>query len=436
MRQTIRKSISEHRRKILFGLLILAVLFYATGTGFPFFYRLLFTLIALVTIGYGWAWLNLRGLEVRLFRVGTRGHIGEYLDGQIQLVNHTRLPKSWLEIVEDTDLPFPGGRTVSLIKGQLRSFRIATYLSRRGVYRTGRLRITARDPFGLFRLTRTYLDYQTFTVLPQTVPLPDLDQRFANLPSDSVFSRRTPAITPESSTVRDYAHGDSLRRIHWPYTARMNRLMVKEFDIGVSAQAWAVLDMDRRSHLGEAPDNTEELAVTVAASLVRHWDESATPAGLAANGAETWMLRPDRRPAQLGVLMEALAGLHADGSLPLERFLQDLRPHLSGFNTLMIITASRRPEWVSVLVGMRRQGVNVAVCYVDPTTFVEGDNSALTGSTGQTTADYLAQHDIPVYLVGRGDDINQALSRPMTPRTVPSANGVSRDDPRAQPAVV
>ena len=429
----IKQTISQHRRKLLFGLLILVVMFYALGTGFPFFYRLLFTLIALVCIGYGWAWFNLRGLEVRLFRIGTRGHIGEYLDGQVQLVNHTRMPKSWLEVVEDTDLPQPGGRTVALVKGQLRSFRIATYLSRRGIYRTGRLSVTARDPFGLFRLTRTFLDGQSFTVLPQTVPLPDLDQRFANLPSDSVFSRRTPAITPESSTVRDYAHGDSLRRIHWPYTARMNRLMVKEFDIGVSAQAWAVLDMERRSHVGEPPDNTEELAVTVAASLVRHWDETATPAGLAANGSEPWILKPDRRPAQLGVLMEALAGVRSDGALPMERFLQDLRPHLSGFNTLMVITPSRRPEWASILVGMRRQGVNVAVCYVDPAGF--DGNEAQTGATGQITADYLAQHDVPVYLVRRGDDINGALSHPLAPRTEPAARAVENTERRAEASV-
>ena len=430
----IKHAISQHRRKILFGLLVLTVLFYALGTGFPFFYRLLFTLVALICIGYAWAWFNLRGLEVRLFRLGTRGHIGEFLDGQIQLVNHTRMPKSWLEIVEDTDLPQPGGRTVTLVKGQLRSFRIATYLSRRGIYRTGRLRVTARDPFGLFRLTRTFLDGQPFTVLPQTVPLPDLDRRFANLPSDSVFSRRTPAVTPESSTVREYAHGDSLRRIHWPYTARMNRLMVKEFDIGVSAQAWAVLDMDRRSHLGEPPDNTEELAVTVAASLVRHWDETATPAGLAANGSEPWILRPDRRPAQLGVLMEALAGIRSDGALPLERFLQDLRPHLSGFNTLMIITPSRRPEWISILVGLRRQGVNVAVCYVDPTGFAGPE--PLTGATGQITADYLAQHDVPVYLVRRGDDINRALSHPLAPRTEAAEREADPADLRAEPSPV
>ena len=413
----IKQAIRQHRRKILFGLLILAVLFYSLGTGFPFFYRLLFTLLLLVVIGYGWAWLNLRGLDVRLSRLGNRGHVGDYLEGQIQLVNRTRLPKSWLEVVEDTDLPEPGGRTVALVKGQSRSFRIATYLSRRGVYRTGRLSVTARDPFGLFRISRTFLEDRTYTVLPQTVPLPDLDRRFANLPSDSVFSRRTLAITPESSTVRDYADGDSLRRIHWPYTARMNRLMVKEFDIGVSAQAWAVLDLERRAHAGEPPDNTEELAVTVAASLVQHWDATAVPAGLAANAANLWMLKPDRRPAQLGILMETLAAVHADGTLPLERFINDLRPHLSGFNTLMVITPSRRPEWTYALVGLRRQGINVAVCYIDAASFVDDDAGAAPGTTGQITTDYLAQHDIPVYLVRRGEDINQALSRPMAART-------------------
>ena len=428
----IKQTFRRHRRKILFALLILAVLFYALGTGFPFFYRLLFTLLLLCAIGFGWAWLNLRGIEVRLTRLGARGRVGDYLEGQIQLFNRARLPKSWLEVVEDTDLANPGGRTIALVKGQVRSFRIATYLSRRGVYRTGRVRVTARDPFGLFQLSRTFLNDQPYTVLPQTVPLPDLDRRFASLPSETAFSRRAPAITPESSTVRDYAHGDSLRRIHWPYTARMNRLMVKEFDIGVSAQAWALLDMERRSHLGEPPDNTEELAVTVAASLAQRWDEAAVPVGLAANAAELYMLKPDRRPAQLGILMETLAAVRANGALSLERFIYDLRPHLSGFNTLMVITPSRRPEWTSALVGLRRQGINVAVCYIDPADFAtpgSGSPAAAAsppgsagrasppGAAAQIAADYLAQHDIPLYLVQRNSDLNLALSHPLAAGT-------------------
>lgn len=402
-----------HRRKILLGILILAALFYALGTGFNFFYRLLFTLVLVIGIGYAWAWLNLQGLEVRLTRLDTRGRVGDYLEGLIQLVNHARLPKSWLEVAEDTNLPNPGGRTVALVRGQQRAFRIWTYLGRRGIYRTGRVRVTARDPFGLFRLERTFLNEQPYTVLPATVPLPDLDRRFANLPSDSALSRRTAAITPESSAVREYAHGDSLRRIHWPYTARMNRLMVKEFDIGVSAQAWVLLDMERRSHVGEPPDNTEELAVTVAASLVQQREQEDVPVGLAANASNLWMLPPDRRPDHLGTLMETLAGLHADGTVSLDRFLYDLRPHLSGFNTLMVITASQQPEWAPALVGIRRQGINVAVCFVDRGSFIDTPTGAAPGTTARVATDYLGQHDIPLYVLRRGEDINHALSAPV-----------------------
>ena len=55
-----------------------------------------------------------------------------------------------------------------------------------------------------------------YIVLPATEPLPDLDPRLARLPSDSRANRRTDHITPDSSTVREYAHGDGYRRIHWP----------------------------------------------------------------------------------------------------------------------------------------------------------------------------------------------------------------------------
>ena len=409
----IRQTLRRHRRKLLFSLLILVVLLYAMGTGFAFFYRLWFVLVLLTLVGYAWAWFNLRGISVRLTRLDTRGQVGGYLEGLVQMVNRTRMPKSWLEVVEETDLPDAGGRTIALVRGQQRAFRIATYLARRGVYRTGRIRVTARDPFGMFRLSRTFLNEQQYTVLPLTVPLPDLDNRFASLPSDTGLSRRTMSITPESSGVREYNPGDGWRRIHWPYTARMNKLMVKEFDIGVSAQAWVLLDMERRSHVGAPPDNTEELSVTVAASLIHRLEQSAVPVGLAANASAHWMLKPDRRPAQLGMLMETLAAVQADGSSPLERFIFDLRPHLSGFNTLMVVTPSRRTEWAPVLVGLRRQGVNVAVCYVDSTSFVPLDSRAAPGATGQVTAEFLAQHDIPLYLVRQGEDLNRALSSPL-----------------------
>ena len=77
--------------------------------------------------------------------------MGGYLDGQIQVVNRFRFPKSWLEVREVTDIPgYTTGRGIAMVRDQSRSWRIETYLARRGVFNTGIVEVTSQDPFGLF----------------------------------------------------------------------------------------------------------------------------------------------------------------------------------------------------------------------------------------------------------------------------------------------
>lgn len=396
------------KRKVGIIALLVVVTFYTLGTGFQFFYQFLYTILILLGIGYGWAWLNLRGLEIRLTRLSTRGQVGDYLDGQLQVINRNRLPKSWLEVTEVSDLPgYAAGRGIGLVKDQSRTWRIETYLSKRGIYLTGQVEVISQDPFGFFRLTRRFLAPQSYVVYPAITPLPNLDTRVANLPSDNRYTRRATHITPDSSSIREYTHGDSFRSIHWPSTARMNRLMVKEFDIGISAEAWVLLDMYRGSHLVEDEvDNTEELAVTVAASLIARISELSIAVGLAANAEASYIFRPDTSPSQLGRLMEALAAMRAHGEISLERFIYDLRPQLSRFNTLTIITPSRHTEWIPALRRLRRQGVNVSVVYIDPEGF--GARPEL-----QSPQEFLHLSEIPTYAVKKGESLNEALRTPV-----------------------
>lgn len=398
------------KRTISILVLLGLVLFYTFGTGFAFFYRLLYVIGILGALGLGWAWMNLRGLEVRLERLATRGQVGGYLDGQMTILNRNRLPKSWLEVTEVSDLPgYAAGRGVGLVRDQRRTWRVETPLLRRGLFQTGQVRVTSQDPFGLFRLSRLFLQPQSYIVLPATEDLPDLDPRLANLPSDSRVNRRSDQITPDSSSVREYADGDSFRRIHWPYTAKMNALMVKEFDIGISAEAWVVVDMQRSvhgSHDQDDVDNTEELSVTVAASLIRRLLEMSMPVGLAVDGDQQHVFRPDSSPTQVGRLMEALAVVRAQGNITLERFIYDLRPQFSRFNTVTLITASRRNEWVPALDALRRQGVNVSVVYID------GQSFGVHPET-QAPLEFLALNEIPTYVVKQGQSLNEALRAPV-----------------------
>ena len=408
-------------------LLLAVVAFYAFGTGFSFFFRFLYALLLLLSLGLIWSWINLRGIDVRLTRTATRGQVGGYLEGRVHITNRTRLPKSWLEVVEYSDLPdYSTGRGVAMVKEQVRSWRVQTYLSRRGVYHTGQVDVISQDPFGLFRLKRRFLEPDTYIVLPAAEPLPNLDPRLASLPSDSRTTRHWDQVTTDVSSVREYAPGDSYRRIHWPYTARMNSLMVKEFDIGISAEAWVLLDMDHTSHVGEVPDNTEELAVTIAASVFNRLVERKIPVGLAANGDQDIIYRPDSSVAHQGRLMESLAQIRAEGNTSLERFLYDMRPQLSRFNTLTIITPSARPDWVPALNSMRRQGVILSVVFVDPESF--GHYTGI-----QVPLQTCVSYDIPTYVVRRGQLLNDALSSSVNTEFLPV--GVSAKAGDGEPAL-
>ena len=405
-------------------LLILAVfVFYSLGTGFDFFYRLFYALLLITPLGLFWAWVNLRGIGVELRRFSTRGQVGGFLQGQVTISNRTPLPKSWLEVVEITDLPDSSqGKGLELGAGRKRGWKIETYLSRRGRYRTGLIEVTSQDPFGLFRLRRRFLQSQEYTVLPAIQPLPDLDPAFANMPNDGRAMRHWDNVTTDAAAVRPYNHGDSFRRIHWPYTARMNSLMVKEFDVGLDAETWIVLDLEEGVHVGadlDKVDNTEETAVTVAASLTARLQEMSVPVGLAATGYAGINLRPNNSPEHYGRLLETLAVVSARGTTALESFIYSLRPSLNRFNTMTVITPSTRPGWATELGNLRRSGVKTRVIFIDPRDY--GSPSSI-----DSVVQALDSYDIPRYVVRRGQPLNQVLRSPRARDTTlqPTANGV------------
>ena len=399
-----------NRRTIGMLALLVVVAFYAFGTGFEFFFRFLYVLLLLIGIGFSWAWLNLRGIKLVVTRDANRGRVGGYLVGQVSITNRTMLPKSWLEVVEATGPSANiSGRGLALVREQVRIWRVETYLAKRGVYPSGQVRVVSQDPFGLFRLRREFLEPNPYIVLPAVEPLPDLDARFAGLPSDSRITRRWEQITTDVASVRAYVEGDSMRRIHWPYTARMNELMVKEFDMGLSAEAWVLLDMHQESHFGVDLDdvnNTEELSVTVAASIIDRLMDQSMPVGLASNGDRDHIYRPDSSPEQRGRLMEALSEVRAQGQQSLQEFIYEFRSHLNQSNALTVVTSSVNTQWAAALVDLRRQGVEVAAVLIDRFSF--GSTQNMDGPLEALSANL-----IPVYFVRRGDALNDVLKVPV-----------------------
>ncbi len=387
---------------------VLMLLTLATGmaTGLGLAYRLLYVLVLTVALSYLWTRQMLRNLEISVDGRPRRARVGDDIEETITADNQGWLLKYSLEVEDLTDMPgYTGGVVVSLPWYASTSWRIRMHARKRGAYTLGPIRVANTDPFGLFRREKLFGPAESLTVFPRIHDLPGFKVPFADLYGESSARKRTHAVTPYASSVRDYVFGDSLSRVHWNSTARMGRLMSKEFDLGRSSEMWLLIDLHRDVQAGELEESTDEYAATIAASLAQRYLRAEMPVGLVAFGDQRYFLPAETGAGQMDRIMQYLAFSKAEGDTPLEAALPEYEP-LWGHNTsLIVITSSPHVDWVAALRELTKRGVRVAVVQVDCNSF---------GGYPDTSSilDHLYLTGIPTYVVKNGDHIPAALSRP------------------------
>src|SRR3990172_6705996 len=222
MKQAIRSLFSAERRTLtLVVMILLTCVFVAFGTGFWLLFRLVYIIAMAVPAAWLLVWWNTRDIDAEVDRKTARAQVGQEAQEIIEVRNKSFLPKVWLEVEDPSDLPGHRSKRVVIIPPRRsRNWVVNTPLRRRGLFDWGPLRLTAVDPFGLFRKVREVGGQQQILVYPAVVDLPHFQAPPANLPGEGRFRKRTHYITPNASGIREYAPGDAFNRIHWRSTAR------------------------------------------------------------------------------------------------------------------------------------------------------------------------------------------------------------------------
>jgi uncharacterized protein (DUF58 family) len=393
----------RHQNLIIVFVALTAAWLLALASGFWFFFRLAYLLSALVPLSLLWAWANLRGLEMSVRRYAQRVQVGEDASERVSVTNRSPFPKLWLEVEDPSDLPgYRVKAVISLSARGRRSWRMAAPCLRRGLYTIGPLTVRSGDPFGLFHFRRTFGPAHSLVVYPLPEALPHFWAPPAELAADGRQRRPTHFVTPSAASVRDYEPGDSFGRIHWPSTARLERLMVKTFDVEPASDVWVVLDLQREVQAGAGDESTEEYGVRVACSVANHFLARHRPVGYVACGAQTTVLPPDRGRQHLARILEALALARGVGDVPLTDLLNGEGGRFGRHSTLVVITPSAEEAWVAALEGLVERGVKVTVVALEAASFGRRDSPLLTFSA-------LAACSLPTYWVRRSDDLAAAL---------------------------
>jgi uncharacterized protein (DUF58 family) len=346
------------------------------------------------TLGLSYLWARQMAVSLFLTREQYYGwvHVGDLLEERFSVRNDSFLPAIWVEIDDQSDLPGYSARSVRSADGhQTIKWHTEGVCRQRGLFTLGPWQAHVSDPLGLFRVTFDFPETRTILVYPPIVHLPTLRLPRGAAVGAGRTSRRALEVTTNAAGVRAYVPGDSINRIHWRSTARLESLMVKTFDLEPSGDLWIVLDLDAAVQAGQAEESTEEYGVILAASLSNRTLRQNRAVGLVAYGTTAAVADQDPEPLPTIVLpqkgtahqwriLQALATVHAGGNWPLERVLTEMDRNLGRGTTLAVITPSCDPAWVASLLPPMRRGVTPTAVLLDPTSFGgQGNVDALTG---------------------------------------------------------
>lgn len=279
----------------------------------------------------------------------------------------------------------------------------------RGRYAIEASEIVIEDPFGLERVEVELPSQSSILVYPRLV---DVDRLFSESGARTPEGRRLLMRRPSGfdlHSVREYEQGESLRRVHWPSTAKRGQLMVKELEDSPRDETAVLLDADAATVVGEAPESSFELAVRAAGSILKSHASRGRRAALIVNGARPVYQRVHTFDGDWHRALEVLAGVEPDGRSSVANVLADEAGPASRAVELTVVTSALSARLVERLVHRALAHHGASLVYVEAASFAR--QAAAEQLPVDAGAQILRLHraGVPVIVLRRGDDLAARL---------------------------
>ncbi len=365
------------------------------------------------------AWLAVRqarsGLRVGHAVSPARIVVGERAEVRLVLGNPQAFGTGPLRITESV----PGGRplrfSVAGVRGrQRRTVAYPLPSLRRGRYTVGPTTVMASDPFGLVTADTRSTDTAVLVVQPATTPLAPLALPIAWRDGSANFSHSVGVGGSDDASVREFRHGDDLRKIHWRSTAKSGALMVRQEERPWHGESLVLLDTRSTAYPGTAAGEESaafEWAISTAASISSH---------LAARGRRVAVVTGSGQVAHDDTT--AILDLLADTDQALRSDLQPLATALTGLgrdaSVFAILGAATHAPIAELLARPRLPGSSVALLLRSWTWTTTGSRDLIREEAWQATADSLRTAGWRVVPAEADSDLAELWPRLLSVRAV------------------
>jgi len=294
------------------GLMLLIVMilvgFAAWHSGTNLLYLIFAILMAVYLLHGGVLWFNLRKLDVSQVLPETVV-VDQPFDINVTVANNKRFGASFaIRVTHRTERK---NRTVGSVifaviprKGSVEGY-YTTTLHRRGLHELSEVMLATRYPFGFEERSLIKTVHQSVLALPKTYNVSGIGTNISSGFGDQESQVR--GAGTDLYGLREYSPGEHSRHIHWRTSARIQKLMISEYSRDERRQVMLFLDNGLSEELQPQAADDFENAITLTASLARHFIHGGFEVGLVTADTD---IAYGQGAAQLLVILRHLATLH------------------------------------------------------------------------------------------------------------------------------
>ncbi|MTI56344.1 DUF58 domain-containing protein [Geosporobacter ferrireducens] len=356
---------NKNRRN--FALLFLLLMLWAVFAGGRLPYFIFTVFITILLFSYYSVYGYTRHISSFFWTNKKAFSVGDEIEIGYKLNNTGILPIAYVEIefkganqVSSGNIP----RELCFIKPfQILNIKKSMICCHRGFYDIGNLVLYVRDLFHIFEKTVDFDHIMMLEIYPRVVGVQSM-----NFPATEYFGTvAVPHLTYEDYTslesLQKYVQGDSIKKVHWKLSAKMDQLYVKNYELSGNTRVHIFLDGERNSFSGDTGRMIEEKLVETAASVIAYVLKKDLATALHIQWQERTYIE-GRGIEKLPYFLKELMRFQPNGRITIEDFIGTECRMLSEGSTLMMMIVQLTETLVYKLVRLKEKRLKLIVVLI------------------------------------------------------------------------
>ncbi len=234
-----------------------------------------------------------------------------------------------------------------------------------GNYEIGVDKIEIEDFLGILRLTYKVPFPLSITVYPRVIILDRfrLKTDFVS-ESYSVLNSKYEDIGALQD-IRKYEYGDSLKKVHWKLTAKLNEIMIRKFQSATEASAIVLLDLKKNNYSFEQNTIIEDMLIESTISVIHYCLYSWIPVNFIYYTNKITDIRANT-PFEFQNIYNNLTEIRFSDSYELSDILDVYIKNSIVKTNLLIFTSNLNYDLYNNIYYATFSGFNTIIVYVSP----------------------------------------------------------------------